>query len=396
MRSDARVAAVVVRAPPRCFGAAARDPARTCRNDRLRLAVAPSPILARRAHPAPCTWLDSLVCVFGVAPSEAVATIALVGDSHAGHWRPALDKIALRRRWQGISLTMTGCLFSTVAKALPEPRRTWCRRWKARVLSWFARHPHVDTVFVSQIAGSAAVAAGRHDRFGAAVEGFVRMWHALPASVRHIVVIRDTPRVRGNTAACVQRAMDRRQAAGAVCWVPRRAALASDPAAVAAQRLHSSRVRWVDLTRYICGAARCWPVVGGALVFSDESHLTRTFARSLAPYLERELDRVGLRVGGAGGARAAADSRMTTGRGVGCHHADRPGTIDLRGAGTIDIRLVRGRPQPSHARPAPEWEPSVWSHGSRVRARFRRGDAAVRLDAVLQRDGILAVRVCRR
>ena len=327
---------------------------------------------------------------------EARATVALVGDSHAGHWRAAFDKIARRRHWQGISLTMTGCLFSTVAKTLPEPRRTWCRKWKGRVLAWFNEHPHVDTVFVSQIAGSASVAAGRRDRFGAAVEGFVRMWRALPASVHHIVVIRDTPRVRGSTGACVQRAMARRQPAGLVCSVPRRTALAADPAAAAAQRLHSARVRWVDLTRYICGAKRCWPVVGGALVFSDESHLTRTFARSLAPYLERALDRVGLRAGGAPGGRVAADSRMTTRHGVGCHHADRPGTIDLRGAGTIDIRLVRGRPRPSRAQPAPRWKPSVWSRGRRVRARFRRGHAAVRLDAVLQRDGILSVSVCRR
>ena len=214
MRTDARIAAAVLREPPRCFGAAARDPSARAATIRLRLAVAPSPILARRAHPAPCTWLDSLVCVFGAGPGEAVATVALVGDSHAGHWRAALDRIARRRHWQGVSLTMTGCLFSTVSKALPEPRRTWCRHWKARVLDWFGAHPHVDTVFVSQIAGSATVAAGRRDRFGAAVEGFVRMWHALPGSVRHIVVIRDTPRVRGDTGACVERAMVRRQSAG--------------------------------------------------------------------------------------------------------------------------------------------------------------------------------------
>lgn len=396
MRTDARIARVVLRAPPRCFGAAARDPERTCRNDRLRLAVAPSPILARRAHPAPCTWMDSLVCVFGVAPSEAQATVALVGDSHAGHWRAALDRIARQRHWQGVSLTMTGCLFSTVSKLLPEPRRTWCRRWKARVLDWFGEHPNVDTVFVSQIAGSANVAAGRRDRFGAAVDGFVRMWHALPGTVRHIVVIRDTPRVRGDTGACVERAMVRRQSAAELCWVPRRTALAADPAAAAARRLHSARVRWVDLTRYICGTERCWPVVGGALVFSDESHLTRTFARSLAPYLARELDRIGLRAGGAGSDRAGAGSRVATRNAVGCHHADRPGTIDLRGAGTIDIRLVRGLPEPSRPRPALHWEPSVWSRGRRVGARFRRGDAAVRVDAVLRRDGILSVSVCRR
>jgi hypothetical protein len=48
----------------------------------------------------------------------------------------------------------------------------------------------------------------------------------------------------------------------------------------------SDSVSTVDLTDHICGPNRCDPVVGGVLVYFDASHLTATYARTLARYLE--------------------------------------------------------------------------------------------------------------
>ena len=248
---------------------------------------------------------------------------------------------------------MTGCPFSTGAQALPEPPQVQLPALEGPGPHVVRReHPAGRHGLRAQIAGSAGVAAGRRDRFAAAVEGFVRTWGTLPASVNDITVIRDTPRIRGNLGG--RRAARDGPPAARRCAArcPGGEALDADPAVVAATAPAPARVGVVHLTPFFCGAERCFPVIGGVLVFSDESHLTRTFARSLAPYLARALDRVGLRALGASGDRTAADSLMTTRHGVGCHHADRPGTIDLRGAGTIGIRLVRGLPEPSRARPA--------------------------------------------
>jgi hypothetical protein len=49
-------------------------------------------------------------------------------------------------------------------------------------------------------------------------------------------------------------------------------------------------VRAVDLTRFFCDRRRCYPVIGGALVFKDPTHLTGVFATTLAPYLLRAID----------------------------------------------------------------------------------------------------------
>jgi hypothetical protein len=42
----------------------------------------------------------------------------------------------------------------------------------------------------------------------------------------------------------------------------------------------------------MCDEQSCLPVVGGALVIKDIGHMTRTFSRTLGPYLGRAVDRL--------------------------------------------------------------------------------------------------------
>jgi hypothetical protein len=283
---------------PSCFGAAARDPQRgPCSDPRLRLAVEPKPAVAAELPNTPCEHVGfrPAVCAFGAPPAEAVATVALVGDSHAGHWRGALDTVARERGWRGLSITHTSCPLQKVVRDLPEPRRTWCAQWKADVFAWFRAHPEVSTVFVAGLTGGRGVVARRgQSPFQAAVDGYVGAWADLPPTVRRIVVIRDTPKMRGRgrTLACVERAVARGASPGPACAVPRRVALDPDPAVAAARIVGSPRVRTIDMTRYFCGPRACEPVIGGALVARDASHVTAVFSTSLGPFLLRAVDRV--------------------------------------------------------------------------------------------------------
>ena len=84
---------------------------------------------------------------------------------------------------------------------------------------------------------------------------------------------------------------DGADAAGAECAVPRGLALQPDPQVAAAQTSPGAKqVGVVDLTRLLCDAWACPAVVGGALAFKDEDHLTPVFAATLAPYLRRGID----------------------------------------------------------------------------------------------------------
>jgi hypothetical protein len=279
--------------PPGCFGAAARDVLHPCSNRALRLQVVPTPSAARVEENARCNGFHREngvgVCSFGVAPPQATRIVALVGDSHAGHWRAPLDVVAHELGWRGLSLTRQSCPFSEATRVVPEPTRTQCLSWVAALPGYFALHPEIDTVFfVALTGGKVNVPPGR-TTLEAKVNGYRRAWATLPDTVKHIVVIRDTPRITRSTVRCVDRAIAERKPAGLACARPRRDAIGADPQVEAARDARSPRVQVVDLTRVLCSRRLCFPVIGGALVYKDLHHLSRVFAETLAPALGREL-----------------------------------------------------------------------------------------------------------
>ena len=103
-----------LKAPPRCFGADARDRGSDCAPDRGRRTVVPAPIAARRLPNAPCSRTARNgaihVCEFGMR--NGLPSVALIGDSHAGHWRAALEPVGVAQRWRAASITRSGCAFS--------------------------------------------------------------------------------------------------------------------------------------------------------------------------------------------------------------------------------------------------------------------------------------------
>jgi hypothetical protein len=232
-------------------------------------------------------------CEFGYPRDDGARTFALIGDSHAMNWRTTLQVVGDAKRWHGVSLTRGGCPMSTAVRNRPEPARSQCRTWQREVVEWLGGHPEVSTVFVAQLAaGSGVIPSLGQDAFAAAVEGYIDAWKAMPPTVQHIVVIRDAPRIFSDTGRCIERAVAARRNAGISCANRRRSALIRDPAVVAARRLRSPRVQVVDMTRFFCDRRTCYPVIGGALVNKDVTHLSLVFATTLGPYLLREVDRL--------------------------------------------------------------------------------------------------------
>ena len=277
------------------LGAASRNPRFRCINPALRLTVMPVPAQAADDPNAPCVIVSKKVpytCQFGVPVARADRKIAVIGDSHAAHWRGAVEVVAQARRWSGYSLTRSGCPLSTAAPDLDKARRESCARWRHAVFAWLRRHRDVRTVFVSQLAGLGVRAPRGVSSREYEIQGFVRAWQRLPKTVRHVVVLRDTPVTRDNTSSCVERAIRRNQRADATCSFSRSSAIRRDPAAIAALRRGNPRVHLVDLTRFMCSPKLCYPVVGGVLVHKDLTHLTPIFASTLGPFLLRSVNRM--------------------------------------------------------------------------------------------------------
>jgi hypothetical protein len=277
-----------------CFGAPARSLAGPCIDPSLLNTVYPAPQDAPLEPNAEClpTSRTGLLypCSFGARDSAATDTVALIGDSHASHWRAAVDVVARAHGRRALSITRSGCAFTKARAAIPADQVASCRRWNSELLAWLGQHAEVSTIFLSTRANARYVRPRRAtSNFEAAVAGHLALWRAVPATVKNIIVIRDTPYSSYAAGECVRRAYAAEQRGAINCTRERVHALHRGPAATAARRLRSPRVQLLDMTPFFCGGVRCYQVVGGALVYKDAEHITATFARTLGPFMLRRI-----------------------------------------------------------------------------------------------------------
>lgn len=292
---------------PRCFGAASLDRVHPCQNPKLRRMVVPSPEDALlMADGRPCVRVEApfRACAFGAPPERATRVVALLGDSHAEHWRTPLYLVAQRLRWSVVLVTRGSCFFTTAVQDAPPAKRDGCVEWNRAVVDWFARHPEISAVVTSAHPGPVYRRPGE-TMVSAWARGYLAAWDELPPTVRQILVIRDVPFIDPGTLPCVEQAMARRLDAGRLCAVPRIRAVHHDAEVVAAKHVRNRQAQVIDMTDFFCGARRCFPVIGGALVFKDfYTHLTTVYGRTLGPYLLRKVVRATASWGSPGRARA--------------------------------------------------------------------------------------------
>ena len=134
------------------------------------------------------------VCTFGASAARATRHIALIGDSHALQWRSALDIAARGARWRGYSLTTAACAFSAAteqdAGGLSRGVRSVVPRRRPLVPRGIRRSAPCSSPSTRRRRSSRR--AGQ--TLGAVkIAGYRRTWRALPKTVKHVVVIHDTP-----------------------------------------------------------------------------------------------------------------------------------------------------------------------------------------------------------
>jgi peptidoglycan/LPS O-acetylase OafA/YrhL len=227
-------------------------------------------------------------CEFGVPRESSSLQVALVGDSHARQWNPALEEIALERRWNITLYAKQSCPVNAApvrTRRYPEFAES-CRAWNQEVVSRVAEDDDVDLVITS--ASRNYVIAGLAHRAGLAriKEGYLETWKAWTSAGKEVVVIGDVPHMRvGDIPTCVAEAATDRDP----CAVPADRAAHGDPLLAAARAADDPDVVPVDLGRFFCDHGRCHAVIGGVVAYGDENHMLSFFSRSLAPYLEEQL-----------------------------------------------------------------------------------------------------------
>lgn len=227
-------------------------------------------------------------CQYGVPPAQTDRRVILVGDSHARHWAPAVERIALRRQWNVTLIAKSSC---PVNAEDPRTRRfpefvPSCRAWNDAVVDRVLAS-RADLVITSASSRN-YVLPGLKGRQATArmAAGYASVWRRWAAAGKTVVALGDVPRMRqGDIPTCVMRSGTRDDP----CWAPAAEADSPDPLLLAVERMDSRRVHGVDLSRFFCSGGRCHSVIGGIVAYGDGNHMLEYFARSLAPYLEEQL-----------------------------------------------------------------------------------------------------------
>jgi len=224
-------------------------------------------------------------CVYGVESSAT--TVVLFGDSHAMQYFPALERVALRRGWRLVGLTRAGCPVADVDYL------DGCDAWREDTLRRIEREERPALVVTSSSTADRirvrrdGTRLSRADSQPLLIAGYARTLRRLRRTGAQVVVIRDQVKIAFNPPDCVAehpRALER-------CAFARRRIRGNGFDAAGARRAGRG-VRLLDPLNVLCRGDRCPSVIGDALVYRDTYHLSATFARTLAPWLERRLPRL--------------------------------------------------------------------------------------------------------
>ncbi|MTE12967.1 acyltransferase family protein [Nocardia aurantiaca] len=220
-----------------------------------------------------------VTCTYG--DRDAHRTIAVVGNSHAEHWIPALQILGEQYRFRIVVYLKMGCPLTVAAEPMYKGQHNPdCRDWSAEVIDRLGVE-RPDFVFTTATRPS--------DNGGDETpHDYLDVWSALSNRGLQIIAIRDTPWLRRNGIR--YRAIDCLAGGGdrVGCGLPRSEVLnAQNPAAASAAAYPNLHL--IDLNDAVCERDVCAVVEGNILVYHDEHHLTASYSRSLAPELGREL-----------------------------------------------------------------------------------------------------------
>lgn len=214
----------------------------------------------------------------GTEVADPTATIVITGGSHGAMWEPAWRVLAAEHGWRVLVMVKAGCQLTTSAGQFPAETdvlpHSACQEWNRRALD---RLVELDPDVVFTLATTTARAEETGEK---ASQGFVEVFSALAEHDIDVVAVRDLYRMQQDVPDCVAEHLDD----PSVCDTPR----VPGPSPMTADMVPDN-VGLIDLTDHVCTAQACPAVVGNIIAYHDHSHLSASFATTLAPALDEAL-----------------------------------------------------------------------------------------------------------
>ncbi|WP_068261153.1 acyltransferase family protein [Janibacter limosus] len=250
--------------------------------------LVPSPELAkedRSAAYADKCWTNSpftgrKTCTYGDGPKK----VALVGNSHAGHWLPALEILAKKNGW-----TITTYLVSACAVIdAPQTYETKAKVDNCHAYGQWAQKQtsgnRFDLVIMSNRLPLHSATRGTSAAEGrAGYERYLRTW---AKSDTNVLAIKDPSYPGVNVPDCLAENPDDQDK----CSAPRKEWIVEDPIVAAVKAVDDPRITSLDLDDLVCEPTVCRGANGGVITYFDKSHLSATYVETMAPYMAKEIE----------------------------------------------------------------------------------------------------------
>jgi len=242
-----------------------------------------------RCHTQQDLTKSESTCVYGNLKSKT--TIVLFGDSHALSWFPAIERLALAKKWKLVSLTMSSCWPADILawNSTKNALMANCTIWRTdTVHDILAMKPKM--IFVAGTRGFTTVDGDMNLILGDArtatwEAGMVRTLDDLKRASNLVVYLADTPVSSVDSPTCLRA----HRSSIAACATPYAKAVSAKWLAEEQHVATTEGVIWIDPTPWICSTEPCSPLSGKYIIYVDSGHLAASFARTLEKPLWAEI-----------------------------------------------------------------------------------------------------------
>jgi hypothetical protein len=209
--------------------------------------------------------------------------MAVVGDSHANQWTPALDAFAKANHWKIVLYAMAACpagVYPYQIDPLTSRVYTNCNEWRNRVF-----------VRLKVLRPRVVLVASELRTIDIEPSGMVQTIRKLRETGARVIYLEDTPdpeRV-GSVPDCLAGHPDDVQACSVSRQDPETRLNGFIQRRVESTATMRAGATLIDPTSWFCTTSTCPPVINNIVVYMDSSHVTATYIRWLAPVMSAAL-----------------------------------------------------------------------------------------------------------
>ncbi|WP_051298763.1 acyltransferase family protein [Arthrobacter castelli] len=225
-----------------------------------------------------------LSCSFGSGDTE----IALVGNSHARHWLPALRELADEKGWTIDTYIISKCTATDAKQQFDTEKKSQdCYEW-GQWAQEQTKGDKYDLVITSERQSAPIVGHSLADSGPAAVEGYESYLKEWAKAGTNVLAIKDPTYPGIDVPECVAKNPENQTACSGSSqdWK-----VHSDPLIQAVKNIDRKNINHTSFDDLVCAPDRCRGVNGGVITYFDSSHLSATYVETMAPYMAKTFEK---------------------------------------------------------------------------------------------------------